>query len=268
MVSLIATGLIGLQVTILALILGFTTRNSLLRPVTLPLIIFLTCFQLPYVTNLEHRLYRGFFGATGIYVVIIYIDSVLLHRWTFEAEGPTSSMGGLSFVEYGASEKRKRNRSGLIGDVLERLRFGLGIALQCRFPATRWPVKNIPPFSGNDPGYVPGRGRFLRNMAIKWGAYVLTLDLISLIGNDGHKSLTFSSTRIPLLTRLADVSGEEISTRIISVIAFWTIQYIMIEVVYGTFAMAAVTLGITAVEVWPPVFGSLGGSYSLRQFWG
>lgn len=268
MVSLIATGLVGLQVTILTLILGFTARSSLLRPGALPLMIFLTYFQLPYVKNLDHPLYRAFLGATGVYVVIIYIDTVLLHRWTFEADGPTSSLGGLSPVETEASKKRQRERSGVIGDAMKRLRFGLGITLQCRFPATKWPVKNIPPFSRKNPGYIPGRDKFLRDMIIKWGAYVLILDLVSLISNDGDKSLIFSSTRIPFFTRLVDMSGEEISMRIISVIAYWTIQYIVIEVTSGTFAIGAVALGITAVNVWPPVFGFLGDSYSLRQFWG
>lgn len=267
-VSFIATGLVSLQITILTLLLAFTTRSSLFRPGALPLMIFLTYFQLPYVKNIDYPLYRAFLGATGVYVIIIYIDTILLHKWTFEAKGPTSSMGGLNLVEYGASGKAKRHRSGIIADALERLRFGLSITLQSRFPATKWPVKNIPSFSRKDPGYVPGRNEFLRGMIIKWSAYVLILDLVSLVSNDADNTLTFSSARIPFFTRLVDVSGEEISTRIISIIAYWTIQYIVIEVVSGTLAIAAVILGITEVNVWPPVFGSLGDSYSLRQFWG
>lgn len=264
-----APGLVSLQVITLTFILGFTTHSSLLRPSALPLMIFLNYFQLHYVKNLDYPLYRAFLGATGVYMIIIYIDTILLHRWTFEANGPTSSVGGLDPVEYDISKKTKRDRSGLIGgNALKRLRFGLSISLQCRFPATKWPVKNIPPFSKKDPGYVLGRGEFLRRMIIKWSAYVLILDLVSLISDDGDKTFTFSSARIPLLTRLIDVSGEEMNTRIISVLAYWTIQYIVIEVVYGTLAIAAVALGITTVNVWPPVFGSLGDSYSLRQFWG
>lgn len=268
MLSLIATGLVGLQITILVLILAFTAGSSLIRPGALQLMIFLTYFQLPYVKHLEHPVYRAFLGATGVYVIIMYIDIILLHRWTFEAKGPTSSIGGLNPVENGASEKTNRHRSRVIGDTLERLRFGLSITLQCRFSATKWPVKNIPPFSQKDPGYVPGRHEFLRGMIIKWSAYVLILDLVSLVSNNGDNTFTFSSARIPFFTRLADVSGEEIQTRIISVIGYWTIQYIVIEVLSGTLAIAAVALGITAVNVWPPVFGSLGDCYSLRQFWG
>lgn len=266
--SLTAPGLISLQVAILAVILGFTTRSSIFRPGAFPLMVFLTYFQLPHVKHLDHPLYRAFLGATGVYVIILYIDTALLHRWTFEAEGPTSPIGGLKPVEYRVLEKRKSGPSEVIGDALDRLRFGLGIALQCRFPATKWPVKNIPPFSRTDPGYVPRKREFLRDMMIKWGAFVLILDLVHLISNDDDKSLTFSSTRIPFFARLVDMSWKELSTRIITVIAYWTIQFIVIEVMYGTFAIAAVALGITAVNAWPPVFGSLGDSYTLRQFWG
>ena len=268
MVPIIATGLVGLQFTFLTWILGFTSRSSLLRPGALPLMIFLTHLQLPYVKRLDHPLYRAFLGATGFYVIIIYIDAILLHRWSFEAKGPTSSIGGLRPVEYGAPEKTKRDRSGEFDDALKRLRYGLSTSLQGRFPATKWPVKNIPPFSRKDPSYVPGKGEFLRRMIIKWSAYVLILDLLGLVSNDGNKTLIFSSARIPLFTRLVDVSGEELIARIISIIAYWTIQYIVIEVMSSTLAITAVALGITAVNVWPPVFGSLHDSYSLRRFWG
>ena len=266
--SLIAPSLFSLQVAILAVILGFTARRSLLRPCVLPLMIFPTYFQLPSIKHLDHPLYRAFLGATGVYVIVLYIDTVLLHRWSFEAEGSTCSMGGLKPVEYRELDKRKRDRSGVVGDTLERLRFGLSISLQCRFPATKWPVKNIPPFSRTNPGYVPRRREFLRDMIGKWSAFVLILDLVNLISTDSDKSLTFSSGRIPFFARLMEVSWKEISTSIITIIAYWTIQYIVIEVMYGTFAIAAVALGITAVNVWPPVFGSSGDSYSLRQFWG
>lgn len=265
---LLVFGLVGLELIIQTLILGFTVGDSLLRPGALPLVIFLAFFQLPYFGNLDHPIYQAFIGGLGVNIIINYINTVLVDRWTFEAKGPTSSTGGLDPVVDGASEKTKSDSSEVNDDALKRLRFGLNVALQCRFPATKWPVKNIPPFSREDPEYVPERSKFLRQMIIKWVTCVLILDLVSLGSNNGNNALIFSSARIPLFTRLYDLSGEEVTTRITSVIAFWTIQYIVIEVMYGMFAIAAVALGITAVNVWPPVFGSLRDSYSLRQFWG
>ncbi len=268
MSSLIATGLVGLQLTITTLILGFTSRKSTLRPAALPLMVFCTYLQLPFVKQIEYPISRAFLGAGGVYVVILYIDSVLLHKWSFAAKGPTSSMGGLTPVEYRAAGNNKRGGPGAISDAVERLRFGLNISLQSRFPATKWPVKNISPFSRKDPGYIPGKGEFLRGMIIKWIFSVLILDLGGLFNNDGGNAITFSSERIPFFTRIAGVSGEEMMARILGIIAYWSVQYVIIEVVYGTLAMTAVALDITAVNTWPPVFGPIGESYSLRQFWG
>lgn len=268
MSSLIAIGFVGLQMTIMTLVLGFTSRSSILRPGGLPLMILCMHFQLSYIKSLEHPVYRGFVGGAGAYVIILYIDAVLLHRWTFAAKGPTSSMGGLTPVECRPPGDSKRGGTEIISDALERLRFGLNISLQSRFPATKWPVKNIPPFSRKDPAYIPGRAEFLRGMIIKWTLYALVLDLTSLFENDGNNTITFSSDRIPFFTRLASVSKEEIVARIISIGVYWSIQYVVIEVVYGTLAIVAVALGITPVNAWPPVFGSVVDSYSLRQFWG
>ena len=268
MLALIAIGLVGLQITITSLVLGFTSRNSTLRPGALSLMILCAYVQLPYLQDLASPSFRAFAGGAGIFAVIVYIDTVLVHKWTFAAKGPTSSQGGLTPVEYRAPVKSRTEGMGIIADSMERLRFGFCIGLQTRFPATEWPVKNLPTFSRKDLGYVPEKAEFLRGMIIRWIFFVIILDLRSLVGDDGNNAISFSSERISFFTRLASVSREEIMTRIISVSAYWIVQSVAIEVFYSTLAIVEVSLGLTAVNVWPPVFGSMGDSYSIRQFWG
>lgn len=265
---MIAIGLVGLQITIMTLVLGFTSRNSTVRPAALILIVYAMYLQFSYDQDLQHTLYRAFVGAASVYLVFLYIDTVLLHRWTFTAKGPTSSMGGLTPVECQAPIQGKRPGTGVIWEALARLRFGLSISLQSRFPATKWPVKNIPPFRKKDPQYVPGKVEFLRGMIIKWSLYALILDLGGLFNNGSDNTVTFSKKRVPFFSRLASVSSEELCTRIISIIAYWSIQYLVLEVVYATLAIGAVALDVTTVNEWPPMFGSGRDSYSLRQFWG
>ena len=265
---LIATSFAGLQIIITALILGFTSSNSALRVVGLIPMIYCAYVQTPYIIHLLYPLYRGFLGNAVFVLVMQYIDTVLLHRWTFAARGPTSSIGGLKPVDQEAPKNYRKGSTVTVGDIWKRLQFGLGVSLQSRFPVTKWPVKNIPPFSRKQPDYVPSKAVFLRAMILKWSLNVFLLDLAGLFNNSGNNTVTFSSERIPFFTRLAKVSPEELFARSVSIMAFWTMQYIVIEVVYGALAIVAVALGITSVSAWPPMFGSISDSYSLRQFWG
>lgn len=268
MSSLIVLGFVGLQVTIMSLVLGFTSRSSTLRLGALPLLILCAYFQLPYLKDFNSPVFRAIAGGAGIFSVISYIDNVLVQRWTYAAKGPTSSQGGLSPVKLEALAKRKREDTGLLGDALDRLRFGFHVSLQTRFPATEWPVKNIPPFSTKNPGYIPGKAEFLRAKIIKWVFFVLILDLRSLVGNDVNNTITFSSERVPFFTRLTSVSREELIVRILGISGYWIIQTVIIEVIFDTLAIVEVALGLNPVNTWPPVFGSISDSYSIRQFWG
>ncbi|KAL8737234.1 MAG: hypothetical protein Q9181_001888 [Wetmoreana brouardii] len=251
-----------------ALVLSFTTHESLLRPGGLLLMIYSARVQGPYIKYLEYPIYRGFLGNAPFVLVILYIDKVLLHKWEYAVKGPTSSAGGLSLVRYKATEDGGRDGKGIVDDTIARIWFGLSISLQSRFPATKWPIKNIPPFSKEDPAYIPSKAGFLGTTISKWIIYVLLLDLAGLFSDGSDNAISFSPGRIPFFSRLTIASREEVITRVLSIGAFWIVQYFVIEVVYCALAIVAVASGISAVETWPPMFGSFSDAYSLRQFWG
>lgn len=268
MSSLVVLGIIGLQFAITALVLGFTAADSVLRIAALPLIPLCSYLQLPYIANIEYPAYRALLGGVGGFVPILYTNTALLDGWSFEAKGPTSSLGGLTpaKVELKRKDTAEKGQGG--ADFLERIRFGLSISLQSRYAATRWAVKNIPPFSRKDPGYVLGKGEFLRQIMIKLITYILILDLITLAPSDDKKIITFSSDLIPIFTRLSTISPEEILVRTLSVIANWSISYVVLDTLYSIFALIGVLSGVTAINTWRPAFGSISDSYSIRQFWG
>ncbi|MCJ1251307.1 hypothetical protein MMC30_008539 [Trapelia coarctata] len=265
--------LVGLQLIITSTVVGFTGQRSLLRYAALPLMILSSGLQLTCLEQIQYPVGRSFLGAASVFLVILYIELALLSRWTFDAKGPTSSMGGLAPVN---SEQLKLKRktgesklsSGTIQAILKRLLFGFNISLQSRFPGTKWPVRNIPPFSRRDLGYIPGKAEFLVRKIFKCLIYILILRLSHRFGNPDENPVLFSSDRIPFLTRLGNVSASEMRTRVLGVLAYWTIQYMVIEVLYSFLAVLAVAMRITDVDVWPPVFGSVDDAWSIRQFWG
>lgn len=267
MATLLATGFVALQISITALILGFTTRDSWLRSLGLFQMIYCAYLQMPYIAFLQNSIIRGFAANAPFVLVILYTNKILLDKWTFTERGPTSSVGGLN-PKGGLKIKRSAGESVVNDNAVQRMWFGLSISLEARFPATKWPVKNIPPFSGTNVRYIPSKVEFLRANIIRWIAYVLILDLAGFFNKGNDNDVLFGPTRIPFFSRVDSISMEEAMTRTIVVMSFWAFQYIVIEVVYGAFAMIAVGSGISRVEAWPPMFGFISDSYSLRQFWG
>ena len=270
---MVALGLVAVQLTTTSMVVGFTNPQSLLRPAALPPMMLYAFSQLSCVQQIQHPAGRAFLGAASVFLVILYIDLALLSRWTFNADGPTSSIGGLTPVDISQSatesnSSERKSSQGVTQTVLARLRFGFRISLQSRFPGTKWPVKNIPPFSRHGPSHVPTKVDFLVRNALKCSIYILILRLSNRFGSPDQNPVLFSQNQIPFFTRLRDVSASEVGTRFLSVMGYWTVQYMVIQVLYSILAILAVTLRITDVKVWPPVFGSVGDAWSIRQFWG
>ena len=270
---LLALTIIGLQVTTTSVVVGFTNPQSHLRYAALSLTTALAYSQFSYIEHIRNHVCRSFSGAASIFLIILYIDLALLSRWTFEAKGPTSSIGGQTPVKSGQNElesdsNKGKSKSREMSSALCRLRFGFNVSLQSRFPGTNWPVKNIPPFSYTDPNYVPSRTGFLAVNIANCFLYISILRMVHNLGNPEENPTLFSSERVPLISRLGSVSRMEMSTRVLGVVGYWTIQYIVINLLYSFLAVTAVSLRISDVGKWPPVFGRLEEAWSIRQFWG
>ncbi|KAL8830594.1 MAG: hypothetical protein Q9191_001347 [Dirinaria sp. TL-2023a] len=269
----VALGIITVQLTTTSTVVGFTSKESLLRPAALVPMVLYAYSQQSCVGQIQHPAGRAFLGAASIFLVFLYVDVALLNRWAYDAKGPTARTGGLVPVQSSPSKtewvaSKEQSAPEAIGTILDRLRFGFSVSLQGRFTGTKWPVKNVPLFSPRDPNYVPGRVEFILRNTLKSSVYVFILRLSSSLGNPKENPVLFSPSRIPFLSRLWEVSTSEIITRVLSVLGYWVVQYMVIEVLYSFLAVSAVALRITDVDAWPPVFGSVMEAWSIRQYWG
>lgn len=275
--SLTAVSLICLQLSTTSAIVGFTSQCSPLRPVVLLVTALAAKAQLSRIDDVYYPVARAFLGSASIFLVVLYVDAALLSRWTYEAQGPTSSLGGLNPGD--SSKQPTSSKCGLpneetspspdtLNSFVSRLRFGFSVSLQSRFPGTRWPVKNIPQFSRRHPEFIPTRTEFLMKSVLKCWLYVFILRLSTRLGNPEDSAIIFSSDRIIFFRRLNDISAEETGSRVLGTLGYWTVQYFVIELLYSILAISAVSLHITGVTVWPPAFGSVDEAWSLRQFWG
>lgn len=268
----LAFAILTLQLCSMGIILGFTRAASNTRTAALAFIALCPVLQFNYLSDIEHPVFRAFIGAACIFVVVLYTDAALIHRWEFEAQGPTSGAGGLVPASLGQRSHVHQipGAGGWSHEFLPRLKFGIRLSLTSRFPATRWSIKNIPSFSGTDATYIPSRRAFILTAATKLFLCTLLIALLDFMPKSSpqEKTSLFSLERIPLFARLVDVSGTEILIRVASVLGYWFVQYLIIQAAYYTLALPSVIFGLTESKDWPPVFGSVGDSYSIRNFWG
>lgn len=248
--------------------LGLTSRCSIIRPAAFP--IMLICVWLaistPQAVRFSHPMYPNLLGGSVFAFVLQYIDSVFLGRWTYEAKGPTSSRGGQRVLSSDVSARKGRTNTD---SVPRRLWWAFTHPLNRRFCGQPWEVQNVAPFDRHNPKHVPGRAQFLWRNAVECAVCILLLDLSQSVGgNPAERAHLFISSRVPFFARLGNVTPEEVILRYATSIMLWTNAYILFELCYCGLAFVTVTMGVSNIESWHPMFGSLGDSWTLRQFWG
>ncbi|MCJ1469390.1 hypothetical protein MMC07_008023 [Pseudocyphellaria aurata] len=249
---------------------GFTSPSSIVRLFLLPIVAM--CSWVAVLTSLEklHRTpWAAFVGGHSITFLLQYISIALLSRWSFMTSGPSAGMSqdlqrGRDSTEKQKPGDGKNNVSGTLG---ARLKFGFLAATSFRHSSTPYEVKNVPHFSSHDPNYIPSKTEFLRRKAITVLVCFLVLDVLSLGADPETNSLGCSPEKIPLLTRLGEVTGHELVWRLLVTLGFG-IGVLSIQTgAQSIVALVDVGLGFNSVESWRPLFGSPGEAYTLRRYW-
>lgn len=73
---------------------------------------------------------------------------------------------------------------------------------------------------------------------------------------------------IKIISRLSQITFEEIAFRITFVLMFWTSLASIIWIAYDATGFVLVSCGLHDTNAWPPIFGPLQEAYCLRNFWG
>ncbi|KAL8789658.1 MAG: hypothetical protein Q9195_006711 [Heterodermia aff. obscurata] len=262
--SLIANPIISNIVTLatVASVLSFTSANSRVRTAVFPILLLWTWAALPHSRNgVSRNVWASFLASNLLGQCLQYADMALLSRWSYEADGPTSTLGGQRNLKFEASGKHV--------STMGKVRFGLFATWAARLANSPWEVKNTPPFRADDLTFVPSRRRFLRDTALKLTACIFIIDIASLVSaQPAQNAALFSEARVPLFARIGDVTGEEAVVRVSVSLLGWVINYCVLEAIYDMLAIVSVVLGFTGVSSWRPIFGKIEDSSSLRQFWG
>ncbi|KFZ03723.1 hypothetical protein V502_10716 [Pseudogymnoascus sp. VKM F-4520 (FW-2644)] len=133
---------------------------------------------------------------------------------------------------------------------------------------TSWTIKGLPAFSRGHPEHVPNKGEFVRRRAAHILIMYLALDAIFAFLPAPNPGKDIPEYKQPLLSRMGDITLEEIIARPITVLLPAFSIYGIFTIPYNIASITAVLFGGSEPRNWPPLFGSFREAYTLRRFWG
>ncbi|KAB5522131.1 membrane bound O-acyl transferase family-domain-containing protein [Coniochaeta sp. 2T2.1] len=258
------------EITLAAILIGFTSPGSFWRIATLPFPLWAIWIgmQERHVVGPAGNMINLFIIGHQATYFLDYIDVVLLRKWTFEARGPTDTLNRDSRANGTAlkTDGSKTNKSP--GSFRSRLAFGFQTATSRRHINTPYETKNCPHFSAEDKSYVPSRSRYMLRTLGSVVACYLFVDINDATSLSGENARLFAPDQIPFFFRLGSVTIDQIALRLVIAVMVWAATYCLIRMAYDMVGIAAVSLRITGVRSWRPLFGSVWDLYTLRRFWG
>lgn len=245
---------------------GFTSPDSPQRYAVLVILYLHTWRVLAcFMSHIATTSYLGSIMAGAIFVIpLTYFDRLILRRWRFE-----NRFMIFATLEHPQDTHAKRSDAKMIhdkDDTASRFAFGNDVGGSIRGPGTPWEVKGIPHFSNSEPEWAPSLPLFvLWKLAIILGCFVIH-DYVVGVRMALDRDL-LQPSRIPFLTRMNEVTKNELWTRMMVTISFWTASYSVLQVLFNVPAVIAVCLQPQSLRQWRPAFGSILDAFTVRKFW-
>lgn len=133
---------------------------------------------------------------------------------------------------------------------------------------SKYEIKNVPPFSTEDSAFNPPRWPFVFRRTLLAAVYYLLADLLSARPPPKNNAALFDDALVPVFRRLGSITSSQLQLRALSTAGFWLTVYCVVQGGHAVASAMAVTLGLSDVGQWRPIFGSVSVSYTLRDFWG
>ncbi|MCJ1379488.1 hypothetical protein MMC17_002589 [Xylographa soralifera] len=218
-----------------------------------------TCHNPEYFVN---NVPKQFIGTSLTSYFFLAIERLLIGEWYFDAGGPTTYKNNKTHAKVVLKGVPKRVNAS----IWDRMEFAMDILFSPRSIGKPWQIKNVANYDDKNPSYVPSRGRFLVRTTIFSVCLFLVADFTSMMPapEDG----LFGPRKVPLFTRLSEVTAEELIIRFFANAAFYVNTYIVTSLVGNVCALLSVGTGMSSPASWRPTYGSLSKAYTVRKFWG
>ena len=258
------------QLSLIALLIAFSSPSSFLRPCLLPILVICNYTLLStYSSYITRTPWIGFVSGATLGQLLDYIEKLLLSQWSYENYGPKTQTVKSQKAEKGWDSNNFSSRRSRLGDtILDRLKFGVWAASSNRYIASPYQSRNVPPYSYSDPSFVPTRSNFLLKKAVILAACYFAIDILAQGDQPDKNPILYGVNRVYFFRRLDDVTMEEFITRTITSVFYWVGSYLVVQGYYTGLAWLSVASGFDRPELWRPNFGPLSQVYTVRGFWG
>ena len=246
---------------------GFTSPASIQRLVIFALI---TIYAWLCISN-----YSKYIQSTGLVsliiississVPLIYFDRLIYRKWAYEDRRAIFGTAPNKSVKNDVHDTDTVADDG--DSSSSRFSFGQEVSGTVRGPGTSWEVKGLPNFSSRDPQWIPSPSVFIAwKLAIIVSCFFLNEYVLDArLAVDPGLMLP---SRVPFLTRFAEITQDEVVARLIVGVCTWTHGYCFMQIFFGCPALIAVCFKPSDVALWRPAFGSIQDAYTVRGFWG
>jgi hypothetical protein len=255
-----------------AAIISFRKANCEARTLAAILVATMTVeFHQTLGNCLENRLWKALITTAMWIQCLQSLDNLCLTRISYE-QGNTSPLrirlqNGGTNKDDAVSKEPEATTTTSPTTAFGRISWGLSMLWNMRAILTPWSVKNIPPFSENEKELVPTRGKFLiRYFGIIVLASVILDTFAQLPPPDIENAMSRNHQKF--FSRISEITIEEFMVRIFAVLGFWVNTACTVSLINSLFAVIHVGLRLQDPVSWPPIFGKISESYSIRQFWG
>ena len=246
---------------------GFTSPASIQR---LAIFALLTIYAWLCISN-----YSKYIQSTGLVslliississVPMIYFDRLIYRKWAYEDRRAIFGTAPIKGV------KNDAHNSEAVADDKDtsssRFSFGQKVSGTVRGEGTSWEVKDVPHFSSGDPQWIPSPIVFIVwRLAIIVSCFFLNEYVMDARLAVDHELMLPS--HVPFLTRIGEITQDEVVARLIVGVCTWTSGYCLIQILFACPALIAVCFKPSAVALCRPAFGSIQDAYTVRGFWG
>ena len=246
------------------LTLIYTDPQSRIRFAVLPLVAAgVACYHITSPRFSVNRTNAAGLDGPHMLLFLTAVDTLVQKQLYLDASGIERS--GSTAAERPMSGETKsavNSLSGPTSSTYAALAWAIHVIFSYRAIGTRRQAKNVPTFGGNK---VPSRPSFLLEKGIATLVAFLFVDFVN--HQPPPNSETFAARKSKLILSLSDLNGETVLVRIFSTAVFWFMLRIIIGLIYNAVAFIAVATLLTTPEDWPPYFGSVTESFTLRNFW-
>ncbi|KAF7557886.1 hypothetical protein G7Z17_g252 [Cylindrodendrum hubeiense] len=238
---------------------GFTSRDSVLRPIGFVLFLLSTFVALSNYENFVEP--PGWVARTAAsafpQISLTYFERMIVRKIAF-VDGQDKKSSN--------EDKKTAKPQSRISKFRSRYVFGQEVASSMRGLGTSWEIRNVHHFDSQDPSYAPPAMLFISSNLLKviFCYFTHKLCIHTQLGLD-HQYM--SPEHVPIFRRLGHVTLAELQVRYIATITTVVSLFCFIQGGYSLASAVSVTMNPKAVKDWRPLFGELADSYCLRQFW-